>query len=60
MEREVFINDNVIISDRIRNMTPEERQSEIHRLEAEAKKEHERITRLPARKQSFRTVLSKY
>ena len=37
MEREVFINDNVIFSDRVRNMTPEERQSEIRRLEAEAK-----------------------
>lgn len=42
-EKEYFINDNVIIPDWIKKMTPEEKRAEIARLEAEAKAEKERI-----------------
>ena len=43
MEREVFINDNVIIPDNIMKMTRSERQAEIRRLENEARRERDRI-----------------
>lgn len=41
MER--VLNDNVVISDRVKNMTHEERLAEIARLEQIAKAEKERI-----------------
>lgn len=49
MKMERVLNDNVIISDRIKNMSREERLAEIARLEKIAKDEKERI--LKANKQ---------
>lgn len=43
MEMERVLNDNVVISDRVKNMTHEERLAEIARLEQIAKTEKERI-----------------
>lgn len=43
MEMERVLNDNVVISDRVKNMTHEERLAEIARLEQIAKAEKERI-----------------
>lgn len=43
MEMERILNDNVVISDRVKNMTHEERLAEIARLEQIAKAEKERI-----------------
>lgn len=43
MEREVFINDNVVIPDNIMKMSRAERQAEISRLEEEARRERDRI-----------------
>lgn len=40
---EFFINDNVVISDKIKNMTHEERLAETAHLEKIAKAEKERI-----------------
>ena len=45
-EKELFIDDNVVIPDYIKSMSLEEIESEIARLEAEALKEKERILRL--------------
>lgn len=42
-EKELFINDNVVIPDYIKSMSLEEIETEIARLEAEAAKEKERI-----------------
>ncbi|MBQ5331758.1 MAG: hypothetical protein J6K92_00650 [Oscillospiraceae bacterium] len=42
-EKEYFIDDNVIISDKVKNMTHEERLAEIARLEKIAKAEKEKI-----------------
>lgn len=42
-ERELFIDDNVVIPDYIMKMTSKERREAIKRLEAEAAKEKERI-----------------
>ncbi len=38
-----YLDDNVVISEEILKMSPEERKAEIRRLEAEAAKEKERI-----------------
>ncbi|MGN0508569.1 MAG: hypothetical protein ACI4GX_04995 [Ruminococcus sp.] len=43
MEMERVLNDNVIISDKVKNMTHEERLAEIARLEKIAKAEKEKI-----------------
>ena len=42
-EKEYFIDDNVIIYDKVKNMTHEERHAEIARLEKIAKAEKEKI-----------------
>ena len=42
-EKELFINDNVVVSEEILKMTSEERWAEIRRLEAEAREEKRRI-----------------
>ena len=42
-EKELFIDDNVVIPKEILNMTSEERLAEIKKLEAEARKEKQRI-----------------
>lgn len=42
-EKEYFIDDRCIIPDWIKKMTPEQRKSEIKRLEKEAAAEKERI-----------------
>lgn len=42
-ENKYFIDDRVIVSEKIRKMTPEERQAEIARLEKIAKAEKEKI-----------------
>ena len=43
MEMEAVLNDRVIISDKIKAMSKEERLAEIKRLEQEAAKEKQRI-----------------
>ena len=43
MKRKQILDDNVVISDKIKNMTHEERLAEIARLEKIAKAEKERI-----------------
>lgn len=43
MEMERALNDNVVISDRVKNMSREERLAEIVRLEKLAKVEKEKI-----------------
>ncbi len=40
-----FVDDRLIIPDEIKNMTREERQAEIARLEAEIKEKHDRLRR---------------
>ncbi len=42
-EKEYFIDDRVIIPEKIKNMTREERRAEIARLEAAAAEEKKRI-----------------
>lgn len=42
-EKEYFIDDNVIVPDWIKKMTPEERHAEIERLEKEAFKRKQEI-----------------
>ncbi len=43
MDRELFIDDNVVIPDKIKNMSREELEKEIARLEEEARKDRERM-----------------
>ncbi len=46
---EDYLDDNVVISEEILKMSPEERKAEIRRLEAEAAKEKERIIKAERR-----------
>ncbi len=46
---EDYLDDNVVISEEILKMSPEERRAEIRRLEAEAAKEKERIIKAERR-----------
>lgn len=48
MEKEYFIDDKVIIPERIRKMTPEEKSAEIARLEKEGTKKKQEILRKQA------------
>ena len=48
MEKEYFIDDRVIIPERIREMTPEEKRAEIDRLEKEGAKKKQEILRQQA------------
>ena len=43
MEMETYLDDNVIIPDWIKKMTPEEKRAEIERLENEAREEKAKI-----------------
>lgn len=55
MNREVFINDNLVIPERIKKMSRQEQDEMIKRLEKEAKAERERI-----RAYTKQTSLRKY